>query len=96
MSTSENTVTRSVVVGSTVGLHARPAGLVAQAAAAQPATVTIATTGDPVDARSMLLLISLGAGFGDEVTVAASGEGAQESVDAIADLIATDLDADDE
>ncbi|WP_370325835.1 HPr family phosphocarrier protein [Euzebya sp.] len=87
-------VSRTVTVGSSVGLHARPAGAVVKLATAQPAVVTL-SKGDkgPVDARSLLSLLSLGAEHGDEVTVAAEGEGAQESVDAVADLIATDQDA---
>ena len=44
---------RRVVVGSKVGLHARPAAMFVQAAAKQPVKVTIAKAGgDPVDARS--------------------------------------------
>ena len=43
---------RRVVIGSKVGLHARPAAMFVQAAAKQPVKVTIAKAGgDPVDAR---------------------------------------------
>lgn len=92
MSTETTAVTRTVKVGSRVGLHARPASLVAQAAAEQPAVVHIAKDGDPVDARSMLSLIALGAEQGDEVTLSAEGDGAEASVEAIATLILSDLD----
>ncbi len=92
--TTAPTATRTVTVGARVGLHARPAGAVVALASAQPAPVTLAAGGKgPVDARSMLSLLSLGAGHGDEVVVSATGEGAQASVDAVADLIASDLDA---
>lgn len=98
MSTSEPTTTagavsRTVAVGSRVGLHARPAALVAQAATEQPVVVMIAKDGDPVDARSMLSLIALGAEQGDEVTLTADGEGAEAAVAAVAALVARDLDA---
>jgi phosphocarrier protein HPr len=84
---------RRVTVASTVGLHARPAALVAKAAAAQPVPVTIAKIGgDPVAAGSVLNLMTLAAGHGDEVIVAAEGDGAQAAVDAVADLVASDLD----
>ncbi|MBK1788122.1 HPr family phosphocarrier protein [Prauserella cavernicola] len=84
---------KRVTVASKVGLHARPAALVAKAAAAQPVSVTIAKDGgDPVAAGSVLNLMTLGAAFGDEVVIAADGTGAQEAVDAIAELVATDLD----
>ena len=59
---------RHVVVGSTVGLHARPAALFTQAAARQPVPVTIARPGgDPVDARSILIVLTLGVAHGDTV-----------------------------
>ncbi|PXY29579.1 HPr family phosphocarrier protein [Prauserella flavalba] len=85
---------RRVTVASKVGLHARPAALVAKAAAAQPVTVTIAKDGgEPVAAGSVLNLMTLGAAFGDEVVIAADGSGAEEAVAAIAQLVATDLDS---
>lgn len=86
---------RTVAVGSSVGLHARPASLVVKKANEQDVKVTLQKgDADPVDARSTLSLLALGAGHGDELVVAAEGEGAQEAVDAVADLIEQDLDAD--
>jgi phosphocarrier protein HPr len=85
---------RTVTIASASGLHARPAGIFAQAAAQQPATVTIEKAGgSAVQASSMLMLMTLGAGHGDEVTLKAEGEGAEESVNALADLLEKDLDA---
>jgi phosphocarrier protein HPr len=85
---------RRVTVASKVGLHARPAALVAKAAAAQPVAVSIAKNGGaPVAAGSVLNLMTLGAAFGDEVVITAEGEGAQAAVDAIAELVAIDHDA---
>ncbi|MGH2698167.1 MAG: HPr family phosphocarrier protein, partial [Actinomycetota bacterium] len=69
-------VSRSVVVGSRVGLHARPAKLVAREAAKQAVIVRISKNGgDSIDARSLLSLLALGAKHGDEVTLEAEGEG---------------------
>ncbi|MEV8614832.1 HPr family phosphocarrier protein [Amycolatopsis sp. NPDC051373] len=85
---------KRVTVASKVGLHARPAALVAKAAAAQSVAVTIAKAGgDPVAAGSVLNLMTLAAGFGDEVVISAEGEGAVAAIDAVAELVATDLDA---
>ncbi|WP_433391940.1 HPr family phosphocarrier protein [Micromonospora sp. KLBMP9576] len=88
--------TRTVVVGSASGLHARPAALFVAEAAKQPVQVTI-RTGDrkPLPARSMLAVLSLGAKKGTEVTLEADGDGAQAAVDTLADLLARDLDAPD-
>jgi len=86
---------RIVTVGSTSGLHARPAKLFVEAAAAATVPVTI-RTGDkrPVPARSMLSVLSLGAKFGTEVTLEAEGDGAEAALDALADLLARNLDED--
>ncbi len=85
---------RTVTIASSSGLHARPAGIFAQAAAEQPASVTIEKVGgSAVQASSMLMLMTLGAAHGDEVTLRAEGEGAEESVNALADLLEKDLDA---
>ncbi|MCP3801252.1 HPr family phosphocarrier protein [Allokutzneria sp. A3M-2-11 16] len=84
---------RRVTVASSVGLHARPAALLAKAAAAQPVTVTIRKNGgEPVEAASVLGLMTLGAMHGDEVVLSAEGEGAEEALEALASIIAKDLD----
>jgi phosphocarrier protein len=85
---------RIVAVASASGLHARPAALFVAAAAAQPVPVTI-RTGEKkaVPARSMLSVLSLGATCGTEVILEAEGEGAEAALDALATLLATDLDA---
>lgn len=83
--------TRTVTVGSAVGLHARPAAVIAQVAGDTGVPVTLATAGgEPVDAGSALMIMTLGAGHGDEVTVESES---QEAVDVVADLVAKDLDA---
>ncbi|GAB3367275.1 HPr family phosphocarrier protein [Amycolatopsis echigonensis] len=85
---------KRVTVASKVGLHARPAALVAKAAAAQPVAVRIAKDGgDPVAAGSVLNLMTLAAAYGDEVVISAEGDGAEAAVEAVAELVATDLDA---
>jgi phosphotransferase system HPr (HPr) family protein len=85
---------RTVVVGSASGLHARPAALFVQAAAAQPVAVTIRTAGrPPVPARSMLSVLGLGAKCGTEVTIEADGDDADAALDALAELLVRDLDA---
>jgi phosphocarrier protein HPr len=85
---------RTVVVASQVGLHARPAKLFTQAAAAAPVKVTIAKGDGPaVDAASILRVMALAVKHGDEVTIAAEGAGADDVLDRLAEMLATDLDA---
>ena len=82
---------KTVKVGSSVGLHARPASIIAEKAAQFDEEITIATPEEePVDASSMMLIMTLGAECGTEVTVESANE---DAVAAIAELVAKDLDA---
>ena len=82
----EHMPSKSVVVGSAVGLHARPAAIIAEKAGELGSDVTI----NGVDASSSLMIMTLGAGNGDTVEVAGDDQAA---VDAIAALVEQDLDA---
>jgi phosphocarrier protein len=85
---------KTATVGSSVGLHARPAALFVQAAARQPVKVKIAKPeGDPVDARSILLVLGLDARGGEEVILSAEGEGAEQALEELAAVVATNHDA---
>jgi phosphocarrier protein HPr len=86
--------TRQVSIASSVGLHARPASLFVQAATVTGLAVTIAKEGrDPVDARSILAVMALGAKNGEVVTLSAEGEGAEAALDSLVELLSRDLDA---
>ena len=83
---------KTVTVGSAVGLHARPAALIAEAVAKSGVPVTLATPGgNPIDAGSPLMIMTLGAKQGTEVVVSSDDEAV---LSRIADMVATDLDAD--
>ena len=85
---------RTILIGSTHGLHARPAKLFSQAAAAAGIPVTLTKTGGKtVNAASILGIISLGIGHGDEVTLAADGDTAETILDELARLLLVDHDA---
>jgi phosphocarrier protein len=82
---------KTVTVGSSVGLHARPAAVIAQAASAASSAVTLSMPGgNPVDAGSALLIMTLGAKMGDTVQVESDDA---ELVDLIAGLVEEDLDS---
>ena len=84
---------RTVAVASSVGLHARPASLFAQAAANAVLPVTLtAPSGRSVNAASILGVLSLGIDHGAVVTLSADGEGADAALDTLAELLARDLD----
>ena len=85
---------KTVKVGSSVGLHARPASIIADAAAEFDEDIFLALVGeeddDETDAASSLMIMALGAEQGDEVTVTSENA---EDVEKIAALIEQDLDA---
>ncbi len=82
---------KTVTVGSSIGLHARPAAIIAEAVVNAGAEVTLSVDGgEPVDAGSALMIMTLGAGQGAQVTVASEDEAALAT---IADLVTQDLDA---
>jgi len=85
---------RNVTIASSVGLHARPAALFVQAATATGLPVQISRGGEePVDARSILGVMALGAKHGEEVVLTAEGEGADAALEVLVTLLSRDLDA---
>jgi len=74
---------RTITITSPHGLHARPAALFTQAAAAAGIPVRIAKGDRSVDATSILGVISLGIDHGDEVVVTATGDGDEAALDTL-------------
>ena len=75
---------RTVTLVNDLGLHARPAAMLANLAAQFDAEVTV----NGVEATSVTSLILLDLGRGDELEVAATGRQAAAALDAIAGLVA--------
>jgi len=85
---------RTVTIASSVGLHARPASLFVEAAAATGLDVEIGRPGeDLVDATSILGVMALGAKNGEEVVLSAEGDGADAALESLVALLSRDLDA---
>ena len=67
-----------------LGIHARPAGLLAKAAKAfADTTVTVSKNGTTVKASQLMKLMSLGVKQGDEVVVAAEGASEEAAIEAM-------------
>ena len=86
---------KTVTVGSAVGLHARPATIIAEAAGEYDDDIFLSKVGEeddeePTEAASSLMIMAMGAEKGDQVTVTSDNA---EAVEAIAALIEKDLDA---
>jgi phosphocarrier protein HPr len=81
---------RTVRVASRSGLHARPAALFSEAAAALGAPVTVTNAaGTEADAASILGLLTLGVPHGAEVTLRSESA---DALDALAAMLERDLD----
>lgn len=83
---------RTVTVGSSVGLHAKPAGLISAAVFDSGETVTFSLSDrpeiEPVDASSALVLMTLGAQHGETVVIECENESV---LDLIAGMVHRDL-----
>lgn len=91
-------IERTATIASTVGLHARPAAVFAEAAAQyKDLEITIATPDEPsdeaMDATSVLSLMSLGAAHGDQVVLRTAGQGAEQALDHLVQILETNHDA---
>ena len=90
-------IERTATIASTVGLHARPAAIFAEAAGDLGFEVTIARAGEPVedavDADSMLALMSLGVEHGEVVVLRTENDSAGDSLDQLARILETNHDA---
>ena len=92
-------ITQTAVVGSATGLHARPAALFVKAATTAPVKVRISVDGKkPVNAASMLGVLSLGAGRGTVVTLETDDDSseAEATIVSLIDLLTRDLDAEED
>ncbi len=84
-------VQKTVVISNPQGLHARPAELLVRLAMQFESDVEVIRDGQRVDAKSILNVLTLGAGQGTEITLQAQGADAQEAVEALARLIESEF-----
>ena len=92
-------VTRVIVVRNKQGLHARPATMFVKLAHQFNASIVLIRENHRVEARSIMDLLTLGAGPGTELVLEADGDDAHDAVEALAQLVEVgflDEDAEDE
>ena len=75
-----------------LGLHARPAALLAQTVAKFQSKVSIIKNGQEVDGDSILGIMMLAAEFGSEITVIVNGRDEKEAIGKIEELFAKKFD----
>lgn len=66
-----------------VGIHARPAGMLAKKAAGFKSTVTVIKGEKKADTRRLMALMGLGIKCGETITIQAEGEDEQAAADEI-------------
>ncbi len=80
-----------IAVQHKVGLHARPASLFVQTAKRYKSNINVLYDGRTANAKSILSVLTLGAGQGAELAIEAEGEDADAALEALRSLIATNV-----
>jgi phosphocarrier protein HPr len=78
---------RTVRIENRRGLHARASAKFVTLAAAQSVSLTVEKDGSSVTATSIMGLMRLGAAMGDSIVIRAEGEGAEDAVEAMVQLV---------
>lgn len=88
---SEVTIqSRTVQIANKRGLHARASAKFVTLASGLKATITVRKVGydsNEVVGTSIMGLMMLGAAMGDEIVISASGEGAEQALAAVTELV---------
>lgn len=84
-------VERQVEVANRLGLHARAAAKLVHAASRFESDITLVRDGEEVDAKSILGVLLLAAAQGTLLTIRCRGADEQRALEAIAELVASQL-----
>ena len=79
----------TITIENKTGIHARPASIFVQTATKFKSKVQIQAKGKTVDAKSILMIMSMGLVKGTELTVCADGPDEADAVKALQDLVAS-------
>ena len=76
-------IERMTVIKNRAGIHARPAALIVQTASKFKSKISLQKGDDRINAKSIMGIITLGAGFDTEILIIADGEDKAEAAEAI-------------
>jgi phosphocarrier protein len=85
---ADGAITRELPIVNRKGLHARATAKFVHCVEQFDAEVTVSRCGETVGGQSIMGILTLGAGIGSTILIAATGAQAQAAVDAIAALVA--------
>ncbi len=74
-----------------IGIHARPAGMLAKEAKKFSSTITVEKDGKSADVRRMMGVMSLGVKCGQEITIKVEGDDEVEAAQAMQAFFAANL-----
>lgn len=77
---------REVTIKNRAGIHARPAALIVQTANKYDSQISFEKDDDKVNGKSIMGIITLGAGYNTKLKVIAEGNDEKQAVDAIVAL----------
>ncbi len=78
---------KTTTIKNKTGIHARPASVFVQTASKFKSKVQIAAKGKKVDAKSILMIMSMGLSNGTEITISADGADEADAVKTLVDLV---------
>jgi phosphotransferase system HPr (HPr) family protein len=81
------TVQKQVTLINKVGLHARPASLFVQTASRFHSDIAVSSNGREANAKRMLSVLQLGAEYGSQLDITATGDDAAEAVQTLTELV---------
>ncbi|KGG80642.1 phosphocarrier protein HPr [Caloranaerobacter azorensis H53214] len=79
--------TAEVELKNETGLHARPASIFVKEASKYTSDIKIIKNGKEYNAKSIMGILSLGAGKGDKLTITAEGEDEKQAIQALKALV---------
>lgn len=85
-------IEKIVVVNSPLGLHFRPADMLARAAARFQCMIEIEKDGQAIDGKSIMSILTLGAQQGTRLHLRANGEDASEAIQVLSELFENGFD----
>jgi phosphocarrier protein len=80
-------IEKTTTIKNKTGIHARPASVFVQTASKFKSKVQIAAKGKKVDAKSILMIMSMGLSNGTEITISADGPDEADAVKTLVDLV---------
>ncbi len=85
-------IKRAIKIQNSLGIHARPAGMIANAASEFECDVKIVKDSLEINAKSIMGIMMLAAGHGSEITLITSGKDEREASEAINSLFEKSFD----